>query len=189
MATAHQRLDLRKAKALLVDDNPQSLELLSQVLTGFRMREMKACRSVAEAREILTTQRFDVILADLDMPDEDGLTLVRQIRSETRAPNYTTPIIILHGFTPAGMVHSARDAGANMVVRKPIAPSVLLSRLEWIARSNREFITADGYNGPDRRFRQVPLAEDQQERRAEALALIADPTRALSQDDISALFD
>ena len=66
---------------------------------------------------------------------------------------------------------------------------VLLSRLEWIARSNREFITADGYNGPDRRFRQVPLAEDQQERRAEALALIADPTRALSQDDISALFD
>ncbi|WP_339933112.1 response regulator [uncultured Brevundimonas sp.] len=188
MSTPAKRLDLKRAKALLVDDNPQSLELLSQVLTGFRMREMKTCRDVTEAKDILVTQRFDLILIDLDMPGEDGLSLVRHIRSEHQLPNYTAPIMILHGFTPAFMVSRARDAGANMVVRKPIAPSILLSRIEWIARNDREFVAAENYHGPDRRFRQVPLSEDCAERRADALALVADPTRALSQDDISALF-
>tara|TARA_R110002124_G_scaffold29919_9_gene103546 strand:+ start:2745 stop:3314 length:570 start_codon:yes stop_codon:yes gene_type:complete len=188
MSPSPKRLDLRRANALLVDDNPQSLDLLAQVLAGFRMREIKSCRSAAEARDIVNSQGFDLILIDFEMPDEDGLSLVRHIRSQQQLPNYTTPIVILHGFTPAGMVSRARDAGANMVVRKPIAPSILLSRIEWIARNDREFVAADGYNGPDRRFRHVPLDEDREERRADALALVSDPTRALSQDEVSALF-
>lgn len=188
MAPSATRLDLRKARALLVDDNPQSLDLLSQVLAGFRLQQLKSCQSAGEARDLVAREKFDLILIDYAMPGEDGLHLARHIRSEPSQPNQTAPILILHGYTPAEMVMQARDAGANMIIRKPVAPSVLLGRIEWIARDNRPFVDSGAYRGPDRRVRNVPLSPETPERRADALALVVDPDRAMSQDDVTALF-
>lgn len=188
MGSFDARLDLRKTSALLVDDNPQSLELISQILSGFRLGKLTSCQSPEEARSRLARERFDLILIDYAMPDEDGLSLTRHVRSEPSLPNHTVPIVILHGHTPEHMVVSARDAGANMIVRKPVAPSVLLNRIEWIARDRRQFVEAEAYCGPDRRIRSVPLGPDRPERRSAALALVGDPERAMSQDDITALF-
>lgn len=188
MPSPTTRLDLRKARALLVDDNPQSLELLSQVLAGFRLKQLQSCLSAEEARSLVAREKFDLILIDFAMPGEDGLHLARHIRSESSLPNQTAPILILHGYTPVEMVMRARDAGANMIIRKPVAPSVLLSRIEWIARNNRAFVDSGAYRGPDRRIRNVPLSPETPERRADALALVVDPGRAMSQDDVTALF-
>lgn len=188
MAGLDARLDLRRISALVVDDNPQSLELISQILNGFRLGKLTSCQSAEEARPRLARERFDLILIDYAMPGEDGLHLARHIRSDPTLPNRTVPILVLHGHTPERMVIGARDAGANMIVRKPVAPSVLLSRIQWIARDRREFVEADSYCGPDRRVRAVPLGPDRPERRSAALALVGDPERAMSQDDITALF-
>ncbi len=188
MAAFGTRLDLRKTSALVVDDNPQSLELLSQILSGFRLGKLKSCDSAGEARSLVAREKFDLILIDFAMPDEDGLHLARHIRSEPSLPNHTAPIVILHSYTPEQMVIQARDAGANMIVRKPVAPAVLLSRITWIARDNRQFVESDGYRGPDRRIRALPLSPEIPERRRDALALVGDPERPMSQDDISALF-
>jgi hypothetical protein len=57
-----------------------------------------------------------------------------------------------------------------------------------MAQSNRMFISAAGYTGPDRRFHTVPLPEDISERRNADLELTAKPERALSQDEIDGLF-
>lgn len=188
MPPSTTRLDLRKSRALLVDDNPQSLELLAQVLAGFRLQQLTSCLSAGEARGLIAREPFDLILIDYAMPDEDGLHLARHIRSDSSLPNQTAPIVILHSYTPAEMVIQARDAGANMIIRKPVVPSVLLSRIEWIARDTRPFIESPAYRGPDRRIRNAPLPPDTPERRADALALIDDPERAMSQDDVTALF-
>ncbi|WP_339914213.1 response regulator [uncultured Brevundimonas sp.] len=185
---ASSRIDLRKSKVLLVDDNPQSLELLSQILTGFRVRQITPCRSASEAKPMLALERFDLILIDFDMEEEDGVALVRHIRSQDKEPNYTTPIVVMHGYTPHHMVTKVRDAGANLVVKKPLAPGILLKRIEWVARSHRDFVSAPNFTGPDRRFKAGVGSEQGEERRADALALVSDPDRALSQDDISALF-
>lgn len=188
MAAFGIRLDLRKTKVLVVDDNPQSLELLSQILSGFRLGKLRSCVSAGEARSIVACERFDLLLIDYAMPGEDGLHLARHIRSDPSLPNHTVPILILHSHTPEHMVIQARDAGANMIVRKPVAPAILLSRIEWIARDRRHFVESAGYCGPDRRIRTVPLGLDVPERRSEARALIGDPGRVMSQDDVSALF-
>jgi len=65
---------------------------------------------------------------------------------------------------------------------------VLLARMQWLAQNNRAFVTSDTYNGPDRRFKAVPLPVGVAERRTEALRLMAAPERELSQDEISSLF-
>lgn len=188
MPPSATRLDLRKARALLVDDNPQSLDLMTQVLAGFRLQQLKSCLSADEARSLVGRERFDLILIDYAMPGEDGLQLARHIRSDASSPNQTAPILILHGYTPEEMVLKARNAGANMIIRKPVAPSILLDRIEWIARNTRQFVDSGSYRGPDRRIRNLPLSPETPERRAEVLSLVGDPDRAMSQDDVTALF-
>jgi DNA-binding response OmpR family regulator len=86
------------------------------------------------------------------------------------------------------VVCKARDAGANYVIAKPLAPGVLLEGIKILANSNRDFITTDNYRGPDRRFKSGPLPTDVEERRAEALRLLQAPERAMSQDEVTALF-
>jgi DNA-binding response OmpR family regulator len=189
MSALSRRLDLRRAKILIVDDNAHSLDILSQILLGFRVRETKSCRSGAEARELIGAQIFDLIIMDAEMPDEDGITVTRHIRSQSKIPNFTTPVILVTAHTSVDKVVKARDAGANLVVRKPIAPAILLSRINWLARNSRDFVSSDDYRGPDRRFKNKPLPEGVDERRADALALTASLDRKMSQDDIDALFD
>lgn len=188
MASSSGRLDLRKARTLVVDDNSTSLDLMSQILLGFRVQNAKTCNSAKEARELLAGAAFDLIIIDAEMPDEDGLGLTRHIRQQPAGPNFTAPIILVSASTPREKILEARDAGANIVVKKPIAPAVLLSRIEWLARNTREFVTSTTYCGPDRRVKNLPLPDGVQERRADAIALSATPDRAMSQDDVDSLF-
>lgn len=182
------RMDMSRSKVLLVDDKHQSLDLLMQVLVGFRIKTTKACISAKEAREALAATTFDLIIIDGEMPDEDGIELTRHIRSQSESPNFTAPVIVVSAHTPREKVLRARDAGAHLVVKKPIAPATLLDRIERLARSARQFVAVPSYRGPDRRFKSHPLPEGVEERRADALALTSDPSRALSQNEVDKLF-
>ncbi len=182
------RLDLKGAKVLAVDDNPQSLAILVQTLLGFGVRDPTQVRNGPDAMRLLASETFDVVIVDGEMPDQDGFDLAQAIRRETSGANYTVPIMLLTSFTPRHKVMRARDVGINLVVTKPIVPSALLARLEWLARNNRQFVTSDGYCGPDRRFKKKPLPEGITERRADEIKLVAQPERAMSQDEIDSVF-
>jgi len=181
-------MDLGRLSVLLVDDNTPSLDLMQQILAGFRVGRVTSCRRPEEAWEHASRTRFDLIVLDGEMPDEDGISLARRLRAHAGLPNFTAPIILVSAHTPQEKVFQVRDAGANLVIKKPIAPAVLLSRIQWLARSPRQFITSETYNGPDRRIRRMPLPEGQEERRADALALTANADHAMSQDEVDALF-
>ena len=188
MTGASTRLDLRSASVLLVDDNHQSLEIMSQILVGLRVGKVEPCRSAAEAHEQMVARKFDLLIVDGEMPEEDGIAFARGVRQASGRPNYTTPIILVSSHTPLDKIARARDAGVSMVVKKPIAPATLLSRIVWLARNSRQFVESDLYVGPDRRSKRLPPPVEIGERRAEAIAMQATPERAMSQDDIDAIF-
>ena len=188
MLASQTRLDLRSAKVLIVDDNQQSLDLISQILMGFRVGKTETCRSAADARKLVSGQRYDLLIVDAEMPDEDGVAFTRTLRRQSDLPNFTVPVILVSSHTPFQNVERARDAGANLVVRKPIAPATLLNRIVWLARNSRQFVSSEGYCGPDRRFRKGPPPEDVGERRADALALENNLDRSMSQNEVDAIF-
>jgi DNA-binding response OmpR family regulator len=162
--------------------------LLAQVVLGFGVRNVVQCREVAEALAKMEKELFDLIIVDGEMPEQDGFHLTHQVRAQPSGPNHTVPILLVSGFTPRDKIIRARDAGANLVVTKPIVPGVLLSRIEWLAKSRRQFVSSPNYCGPDRRFKKQGPPLGMEERRAEAIRLTAQPERAMSQDDINALF-
>lgn len=185
---ALSRLNFSKAKLLLVGEGGPSMEILSQILLGFGVTQPCKCASAQDGLAAAAAAAFDLILIDYDMEQMSGAQMCRDLRSDPQAKNYTSPVIVLSALTSAETVGTARDAGAHYVLAKPIVPAVLLERIEWIARCEREFITSDNYRGPDRRFQQTPLPPDLTERRNDTLKMLAAPERALEQSEIDSLF-
>ncbi|WP_426011000.1 response regulator [Caulobacter sp. DWR2-3-1b2] len=150
---ASARINLEKVGVLLVDDSPASLNLLAQIILGFGIKKLQRADNAKSAQALLRERTFDLIISATNMAAIDGYELVRWLRRGALEANRYLPVILVSGHTPPSQVFKARDAGANFTVAKPIAPKVLLERILWAAKEERQFIECDSYLGPDRRFK------------------------------------
>jgi CheY-like chemotaxis protein len=149
------RINLDRSRVLLIDDNPQALEALHAMFRGFGVRKQFKCGSGAEAMHVVKTQELDLIVIDSSMPDMDGYDFVRWLRRDAPDISKFTPVIMLTGHAARSMVEKSRDSGANFVVSKPFTPEILLQRVFWVAKDERQMVVAQGYVGPDRRFKNM----------------------------------
>lgn len=147
------RINLEKATVLVLDDNGPSLDILSQVVSGFGVNQLHRADSVKDAQGLVKTKTFDLVISDVQMPDVDGIEFINWLRREAPENNRYVPVILVTGHTRSTDIFRTRDAGANFTVAKPITPKVLLERIFWVAREERAFIECDAFVGPDRRFR------------------------------------
>jgi CheY-like chemotaxis protein len=150
---ASTRINLEKVGVLLVDDSVASLNLLSQVVLGFGIKNLSRADSAKAAQALLRDHTYDLIISATNMASIDGYELVKWLRRGALEANRYLPVILVSGHTPPSQVFKARDAGANFTVAKPISPKVLLERILWAAKEERQFIECDSYLGPDRRFK------------------------------------
>lgn len=185
-----QHINLDKARALVVDDNPQSLDLLVGVLTGFGLRNIVRKANGREAQDELRYHAVDLILTNAQLPGMDGYDLVRWLRREADDAHRMTPAIIVTAHTRRAHVEKARDCGANFIITKPISPAVMLERILWVARGDRLFIECESYVGPDRRWRNAgPPAEfpDGRRRDDRSIELGDGDGQNMSQDELDNL--
>nr|WP_295108307.1 response regulator [uncultured Caulobacter sp.] len=147
------RINLERATVLVLDDNGASLDILSQVVSGFGVKQLYRAETVADAQALIRTKTFDLIVSDVQMPVTDGIEFIEWLRREGGETNRYIPVILLTGHTRTSQIFKLRDAGSNYVVAKPLTPKVLLERIFWVAREERQFIECDSFIGPDRRFK------------------------------------
>ena len=116
------------AHLLIVDDDERIRSLLQKFLmrNGFLVT---AARDAAHARRVLSGLDFDLIVLDVMMPGEDGLSLCRSLR-ETHA----TPILLLTAKGETGNRIEGLEAGADDYLPKPFEPKELLLRINAILR-------------------------------------------------------
>lgn len=184
-----QHINLEKARALIVDDNVQSLDLLAGVLTSFGLRNIVRKESGREAREELEFRPVDLVLASAQLPEVDGYDLIRWLRREADEASRMTPAIIVTAHTRRAHVEKARDCGANFIITKPISPAVMLERILWVARGDRLFIETETYVGPDRRWRNAgpPVEFPDGRRRDDKSVELSDEGHNMSQDELDML--
>ncbi|MBP3956725.1 response regulator [Gemmata sp. G18] len=112
-------------RVLVVDDSEMVRNLHSFMLRGGGF-EVRQASNGSEALEVLLTERFDVIVSDVNMPKMDGLELTRRIR--TTAGYQDTPVILVSTEAEAQDRVNGLRAGANVYVVKPArAPDLLLN--------------------------------------------------------------
>jgi DNA-binding response OmpR family regulator len=184
------RINLANAEVLLLDSQPEGLEILAQTFAGFGMHTPHRCGAAAEAMAVVRDRELNLVIVDSAVSDMDGYEFVRWLRRSGGKPNCFVPVLLLTGHTKASHIYKGRDCGANLVVRKPVSPMVLLQRIMWAARETRSFVEAPNYCGPDRRFRMLGPPAGLKGRRKDDVttALGKASTPNLDQDDIDALF-
>src|SRR5215470_13229940 len=120
VTAASARAASTRPVVLIVDDEPDLLELVSLTLSRMNL-ETRTASDAATARRLLKNEQFDLCLTDMRLPDGDGLDLVAWIQ-ENRA---TMPVAVI---TAHGNVESAVRAlklGAFDFVSKPLDLGVL----------------------------------------------------------------
>ena len=155
MATSPARLNLKKASILLLEPNGQNMAILVQLLMGFGARNLHRCETAERAKGLLTESLVDLMIIEGQTAegDPEGFDFVHWLRRSELEPAAYTPVIITCAHTSMGNVKRARDCGAHFIVAKPLSPTILFERILWVARTNRPFISAGAYVGPDRRFK------------------------------------
>jgi CheY-like chemotaxis protein len=171
---ASDKINLEKIDFLLIDPNAFFLDIMAQVVSGFGVRSITRCTTVADARTVLAERVIDFILTDANMPDESGYDFIEWVRRHAIEANRFVPAIIITGHTRISQVARARDCGAHFIIAKPITPKVILERIFWVGRENRMFIESDTYCGLDRRFKTEGPPAGMAGRRAEDLDSAAD---------------
>jgi len=120
--------DSLDAHIMIVDDDERIRGLLQKFLNrnGYWVT---AARDAAHARRLLNGLEFDLIVLDVMMPGEDGLTLTRSLRE-----TLTTPILLLTAKGEASERIMGLEAGADDYLPKPFEPKELLLRINAILR-------------------------------------------------------
>jgi DNA-binding response OmpR family regulator len=132
-------------RAIIVDDEPATCELIEKVLTAAGIESLTLTKS-QEAPEILQHGRFAVAFLDHHMNFPDGPALARQMRAS--GSNRRTPIVMISDDQRPGAVSEGFDAGASFFLFKPVDKE----RLQKLVRATQACIE----NGL-RRTRRVEL--------------------------------
>jgi two-component system, chemotaxis family, chemotaxis protein CheY len=112
------------ARILAVDDSPSMRQLVKLALSSGG-HEVDVAIDGVEALSVAGKQQFDVVITDVNMPNMDGISLVRELR---RLANYRfTPLLMLTTESTAERKQQGKEAGATGWLVKPFDPDRLLS--------------------------------------------------------------
>ena len=118
-----------RAHIMAVDDDDRLRDLLKRFLSreGY---DVTAAKDAASARKLMSTMTFDLVILDVMMPGEDGLSLLKSVREQRS----TTPVILLTARgLPAERIEGLK-LGADDYLPKPFEPEELTLRIGSILK-------------------------------------------------------
>jgi len=125
VAPAAELTRLDGVRVLVVDDEKDARDLLGTILTQCGA-VAKTAASVSAALEIIRGGKLDVLISDIEMPNEDGYSLIRKVRSLEDGPNRSIPAIALTAHARASDRLRSLTAGYQLHIPKPVGPAELV---------------------------------------------------------------
>lgn len=122
----------RMGVILVIDDEPAFCDVVCEILDAMGYQAHHAFNA-NQALALLTRVKPDLILTDVMMPDMDGLSFVRHLRSQ--ADWHSTPIVIISAKTTPEDHHLALESGADVFLPKPFSYKDLERTISDILRS------------------------------------------------------
>ena len=115
-----------KKIVLAIDDNVTQLKIYQEMLD--HRFDLRVVKSATDGISFMNSNKVDIILLDIDMPNISGFKFLDDIR---RIPSYVdVPIIIISGLTGVEFFAEARNSTAFDVLSKPVMTDVLVKTIE-----------------------------------------------------------
>jgi len=133
-----QKSEQRGALVLVVEDSPVNRVVAVGVLErcGYHVHVVNDGR---EALQALSSQRYDAVLMDCQMPDVDGYQATEELRRRERGSSYHTPVIAMTAHAMVGDRERCLAAGMDDYLSKPVRSQILAEVLErWIPANGKQ---------------------------------------------------
>ena len=147
---------LKRMKVLVVDPNAYMRGVIADSLRRLMITNINAAATAVEAFTLGRTFKPDIVFVDWDAGRMSGLEFTREVRRNSTGMSRETPIILLAGAIDHEQLMSARQAGINEFLLKPVSAQGVLSRIEEVVLRPRKFIDSRNYVGPCRRRKEDP---------------------------------
>lgn len=148
-----------KAKALIIDDEPDILELIVLTLEKLDI-DCTTAETVAEAKTALANKVFDICLTDMRLPDGDGFEIVELIQRDYQQ----IPVAVITAHGSVELAVQALKVGAFDFVSKPVRLKVLRdlvkSALKLAEKGNEVEVGTDPSQGADRLLGKTTVMDD-----------------------------
>lgn len=123
----------RRPKVLLVDDSPESLLILTKILSDLKFNISQSFDG-ALAVEKFKNEYFDLVIMDLAMPNLDGFSAIHKMRDlELEELRPSTHIIVISGTDSSEDIKKALLVGANDHIAKPIVKRIIVEKISLLA--------------------------------------------------------
>ena len=116
-----------KRKVLVVDDDPDLVELIVSVLEADRRFETRVATNGFEAGMMVKEYRPDIIILDVMLPGINGKEVCIRVRNDASLEN--VKIICISGMVERNKIKELKEVGADDFLQKPFETDVLLSRI------------------------------------------------------------
>lgn len=143
---------------LVVDDNPEILVFLSNILS--RSYRVHKSLSVKEAFEIQKKYVIGIIISDVMMPEVDGYQFCRQLKENLQTAHI--PLILLTAKSALQSKIAGLDSGADAYIEKPFSPDYLLSQIGALI-NNRERIKSFYASSPSVHLKSIAFNKTDKE--------------------------
>ena len=124
-------------KLLILEDNKINQMYATKLLGNYGF-EMELADNIAQARQKLGETHFDCLLADVRLPDGDGIDLVGEIQQANGHLNQHIPVIVLTAGTSKEEQNRVQNLGIHAYMSKPFNPNTLISYLRGIFQKEEE---------------------------------------------------
>jgi PAS domain S-box-containing protein len=129
--------DLKDVTVLIVDDDRETRDLFAEVL-GLQRARVLSASSAAEAFDIVQRDPPDVIVMDIGMPNENGFSLLRRIRSVEASNGVpATPAVAVTAYAGVNARTEAMRAGFAAYLSKPVHPDEVLAAIHHVLVPSR----------------------------------------------------
>lgn len=122
---------------LIIDDELSVLKAIAAVLKRENIHAT-CVQNSKDAFEYLNNQTFDIILLDIMMPEQDGFSLLKELRKR----QILTPVILLSGREEDSAQVEGLGLGADDYMTKPFSKTVLVSKIRAIVRRTQQYAVA-----------------------------------------------
>ncbi len=143
--------------ALVFDDKAFERRISIELLRGMGFGRVHGAGGPAEAWALLLRAKPDIVLVEWSEIPAAGLDFVRRVRASEDAPDRAVSMFMLTARGGEGDVETARRAGVDGYLRKPITALALQKRVRRVLISPQPFTVSEGYVGPCRRRRRPDL--------------------------------
>lgn len=131
---------LEDLDVVVVDDSKPMQTIVRSMLNAARVHRVRTFDNAGEAYRSMLVEPPHLLITDWNLPDADGLSLVRSMRDPRSGPLVSVPVILITGHATRNLVEKAIASGIHFVLAKPLSPSNVLKRIDAAIHDDRAFV-------------------------------------------------